>query len=299
VNQSRHQVFVIERHAHAGSPGPRPAAALSVLVPQAARILLGRDGAAVSPWDVADPADVAPAKVAHLLRLHALLVGEHVHGLRPHGLGALERALLELAIRDVYARAADGEGTPSESLLRAVLIDLVRQERSDPAGSAQHAGTYADLALRIAELCAGGPYADVLDRPTTAGAHDAPFVIFDLTHVPERTVAAVVLSIAEFVAARARQAPAGSVALLAELLELASPVDEDAPLPPAFARESLLNGLHDSYMRRRVRSGEARPIAYLHAISDVAHFLHPPTALSPGRRAHEVPINPTTQGERP
>lgn len=286
MNQSRHQVFVIERHA---GPGPRPAAALSVLVPQAARIQLGRDGAAVSPWDVADPADVAPAKVAHLVRLHALLVGEHVHGLRPHGLDELERELLELAIRDVYARAADGEGTPSESLLRAVLTDLVRQERSDPLGSGSHAAMYADLAARIAELCAGGPYADVLDRPTSADAHGAPFVIFDLTHVPERTVAAVVLAIAEFVAARARQAPAGSVALLAELLDLATTGEEDAPLPPAFARESLLNGLHDGYMRRRVRSGEARPIAYLHAISDVAHFLHPPTALTVPRRTHTNP----------
>lgn len=286
------QVFVIERRA--GRHG-----FLASLVPAGVHLrfgLSGDAGAAINPWDVDDVCAVPASKLAFLMRLHALLLGADDGGAKPPGLGELESELLAIAIRDVYARAADGEGTPSESLLRDVLADLARQEDADPLGSAVHAATYAELAGRLCALCAGGRFGDILDRSTRVDAAGRPLVVLDIARVPDEVAAAVVLAIVEFVSARAQHAPAGHISLLADVID-EPPGGEEQQLPLAFPRESLLNGLHDSYTRRRTRAGETRSIAYLHAISDVAHFLHPPTALSRGRWAHDVQIN-TTQGGR-
>ncbi len=232
--------------------------------------------AVINPWDVDDPAALEPAKVAFLMRLHGLLIGRHDRGTRLVGLSALERRLMSIAIRDVYARAADGEGLPSHGFLRDVLADLARQERADPAGDGASAATYEDLAGRLADLCAGGAYGHVLDRPTQLDPGDAPLVVVGTSDVPREIVAAVLLAVVELVS-RIAQRPGGPrVTLLSDALESPAAADE---LPPAFARDSLLNGLHESYLRRRMRAGETHSIAYLHAISDVAHFLHPPTAL--------------------
>ncbi|MDP2710600.1 MAG: hypothetical protein Q8O56_05230 [Solirubrobacteraceae bacterium] len=276
------QVFVVER-------GRGGAQLLRALVPDAAHLAIGaggRHGAAINPWDVPDTRDVGAGKVAYLVRLHALLLGNRARwcATRRLGLGDLERTLLTIAIRDVYARAADGEGVASESLLRAVLCDLARQERRDPQGTPAHASTYARLAGRLRDLCAGGRFGDLLDRPTSERARQAPLVVLDVSDVPDEAAAAVLLSIVEFATARAERAPEGHVGLLADVIDLPSGGDDTA-LPAAFARDSLLDELHDSYTRRRVRAGEARSIAYLHAISDVAHFLHPPTTLSAKRPA--------------
>jgi hypothetical protein len=239
--------------------------------------LAGDAGASINPWDVEDPGCVPAAKLAFLMRLHGLLLCDEERARRPIGLGDVEHELLAIAIRDVYARAADGEGEPSESLLREVLTDLARQERADPRGAPTRAAIYAELAARLRDVCAGGRFGHLLDRPTSVPAGGAPLVLLDIEQVPEEIAAALVVSIVEFVSSRAARAPAGHVALLADLVE--APEDEHS-LRPVFPRESLLNGLHDSYVRRRMRAGEAQSIAYLHAISDVAHFLHPPTSLS-------------------
>lgn len=265
-------------------------ASLSSLVPDVARLVVGAgdaSGAAINPWDVRDAAHVAPQKIAYLVRLHALLIGEHGSGGHRLGLGELERTLLAIAIRDVYARAADGEGVPGESLLREVLADLARQERADPRGSERHAATYAHLGARLLDVCAGGRFGHLFDGPTRAEIEPAPLVVFDVAAVPDAVAAAMLLAIAEFVTQRPDWPCADHVALRAGAGEPPVVAGEDAPLPLAFAPESLLNGLHEAYTRRRMTSGETRAIAYLHAISDVAHFLHPPTAL-PVKRP-EVP----------
>jgi hypothetical protein len=252
------------------------------LVPGGIYVQLGldRDDAAViNPWDVADPADLPVGKVAFLTRLHALLVGGRESG-RPLGLTTPECRLLTIAIRDVYARAADGEGAPSNSFLRAVLGDLARQERGDPAGSEANAVAYEDLGRRLDEVCAGGRHGHVFDRPTRLEAGDAPLVILSTGAVADEVVAAVLLVVFEFVSRRVERASGRPVALLADALDPPPPRRCEEHFPPAFPRDSLLNGLHESYLRRRMRAGETRAIAYLHAISDVAHFLHPPTALA-------------------
>ena len=269
---SRAQVYVIDRDGRHRD--------LADLVPGGVHLELGHTGAraaVVNPWDVDDAATVAPAKVAFLMRLHALLIGRHDRGTRLVGLSALERRLMSIAIRDVYARAADDEGIPSHSFLRDVLADLARQERADPGGDDPSAAAYAELARRLADLCAGGIYGHVLDRPTHLEAGDAPLVVVGTGDVPREIAAAVLLSVVELVSRLGQRPDGPRVTLLSDAIEPRSAADE---LPPAFARDSLLNGLHESYLRRRMRAGESHAIAYLHAISDVAHFLHPPTALT-------------------
>ena len=269
---TRAQVYVIDRDGRHR--------ALAQLVPGSVYLELGLTGpgsAVVNPWDVDDPATLEPAKVAFLMRLHGLLIGRHDRGTRLAGLSARERRLMSIAIRDVYARAADGEGVPSQGFLRAVLADLARQERADPAADGTNAATYEELAGRLADLCAGGTYGHVLDRPTELRPGDAPLVVVGTSDVPPEIAAAVLLAVVELVSRLARRPGGPRVTLLSDALESPPAADE---LPPAFARDSLLDGLHESYLRRRMRAGETHSIAYLHAISDVAHFLHPPMTLA-------------------
>lgn len=282
------QLFVLDRTRGLYRP-------FAELVPGGVYVPLGldRDDAAViNPWDVADPIALPPGKVRFLTRLQALLVGGRESG-RPLGLTPRERGLLTIAIRDVYARAADGEGSPSNSSLRAVLADLARQERVDPDGSQANAVAYEDLGRRLDEVCAGGPYGHLFDRPTRLEAGAAPLVVISTGAVAEEVVAAMLLAVFEFVSRLVERCAERPVALLADALDPVSPRRGDEQFPPAFPRDSLLNGLHESYMRRRMRAGETRAIAYLHAISDVAHFLHPPTALAESRPSRSS--RPTTR----
>jgi hypothetical protein len=236
----------------------------------------------INPWDVDNVDDVDPEKIAFLVRLHALLIGRSERAGETLGLDELERRLLAVAIRDVYARAADGEGVPCESFLRGVLADLERQELGDPRGCERTAAVYRDLGYRVATLCADGRHGDLLDRQTSSEIRAAPLVVLDVTHVPRELFAAVLMSIVEYVTSCA----AGSyAALLTDVLPSAAGGGADEPFPSAFPGDSLLAGLHDAYLCRRVRAGELRAVAYLHAISDVAHFLHPPTDLSINRPA--------------
>lgn len=182
-----------------------------------------------------------------------------------------------MAIRDVYARAADGEGVPCESFLRAVLADLARQELGDSRGCERTATVYRDLGCRVATLCANGRHSYLLDRQTSGEIRTAPLVVLDVACVPRELWAAVLMSIVEYVSSCA----AGSdAALLADVLPSAAGSGGDEPFPQAFPGDGLLAGLHDAYLHRRVRAGEPSAVAYLHAISDVAYFLHPPTGLS-------------------
>lgn len=265
------RTFVIDRDGrHRG---------LCTLVPGAVRVVLG-DDAAVNPWDVDDGATVPAAKVDFLVRVNALLAG-----------GAMsmhERVLLRIAIRDVYARAADA--VPSQGFLRAVLADLAGRERADPCGSPDDATTYEGLARRLRQTAAGGRHAALLDRPTRLEIGDAPLVVVATETVAPDIAAVVLLSICELVERLGRRAGGPSVTLLADAFDAAG----SDRLPDVFTPGSVLDGLHASYQRRRMRAGEARAMAYLHAISDVAHFLHPPTALSRGAHTTSA-VKPTKE----
>ena len=107
--------YVLDRAGHY--------AFLCSLIPGARHLTIGgaEDEHAVNPWDVADPARPTAEKVTYLVGLHALLVGDHRAGDDSYGLDALERNLLEVAIRAVYARAARERLQPRESLLRDEL----------------------------------------------------------------------------------------------------------------------------------------------------------------------------------
>jgi hypothetical protein len=276
VSAAPGQVFVLDR-----SHGRHRA--LAALVPGAVYLPLGLDHDAatvISPWDVDDPGAVPAAKIAFLARLHGLLVAGREPGTQPLGLPPLERTLLTIAIRDVYARAADDEGTPSSGFLRDVLDDLARQERADPLGSEASAVAYGELSRRLRDICAGGRFGYLLDRPTRLDADEAPLVVIGTAAVPDELSAVVALTVLEFVGRLAERSDGREVTLLADALDLPPFHPGEEQFPPAFARDSILNGLHESYLRRRIRAGEARAIAYLHAMSDVAYFLHPPTTLA-------------------
>ena len=105
------QAFVLDRAGHYEF--------LCKLVPGARHLTIGAstDEHAVNPWDVEDPASPPIEKIAYLVALHALLVGDHRAGEDSYGLDALERNLLEVAIRAVYARAAREQLVPRERLL--------------------------------------------------------------------------------------------------------------------------------------------------------------------------------------
>ena len=186
------QAFVLDRAGHYEF--------LCRLIPGARHLTIGasRDEHAVNPWDVEDPANPPIEKVAYLVALHALLVGDHRAGEDAYGLDALERNLLEVAIRAVYARAAIEGIAPRERLLRAELRRRAEQESA--AGAEEVAAVLRTLAERIASFVDEGSYAYLLDRETTVPAN-APLVAFDTRKVPRELSAAVLFVLAEHVTA--------------------------------------------------------------------------------------------------
>src|SRR3954469_15450221 len=187
------QAFVLDRAGHYEF--------LCALVPGARHLTIGasRDEHAVNPWDVEAPAKPPIEKIAYLVALHALLVGDHRAGEDAYGLDALERNLLEVAIRAVYARAARERIVPRERLLFEDLRRRAAQEAD--AGAEDVASVLRTLAERIASFVDEGSYAYLLDRETTVPA-DAPLVAFDTRKVPRELSAAVLFVLAEHVAAR-------------------------------------------------------------------------------------------------
>jgi hypothetical protein len=199
---------------------------LCSLIPGAAHLELGaEDGATINPWDVDDVANVPRSKVAFLVRLHALLVGDHDAAEDTYGLGALERNLLALAIRTVYARAADGEGVPCESFLQEVLHDLAGQEAADERGTPENAAVYRNLAHRLSEFCGDGTYGYLFDRPTTVAAEDAPLVVFNTRRVPDDVSAPLLFAVLEFVSGRVERRYERHLRRLADGRPSAGPLD--------------------------------------------------------------------------
>lgn len=190
------QAFVLDRAGHYEF--------LCRLVPGARHLTIGAaaDEHAVNPWDVDEPASPPIEKVSYLVALHALLVGDHRAGDDSYGLDALERNLLEVAIRAVYARAAREGLVPRERLLCQELRR--RAEEEARAGAEEVASVLRTLAERIASFVEDGSYAYLLDHETTVPA-DAPLVAFDTRKVPRELAAAVLFVLAEHVTSRIEQ----------------------------------------------------------------------------------------------
>ena len=189
--------FVIDRAGHFEF--------LCDLVPGAQHLTIGAsaDEHAVNPWDTPDPAHPSIEKITYLVGLHALLVGDHRAGDDSYGLDALERNLLEVAIRAVYSRAAAEGATPRESMLQEELRRRAGAEAD--AGAEEVASVLRTLAERLQSFCGEGSYAYLLDRDTTVPA-DAPLVVFDTRKVPRDLVAAVLFVLVEHVTTRIEQA---------------------------------------------------------------------------------------------
>ncbi|MBA3264146.1 MAG: hypothetical protein H0T69_17095, partial [Thermoleophilaceae bacterium] len=188
--------YVLDRAGHY--------AFLCSLIPGARHLTIGgsQDDHAVNPWDIPDLGRPPAEKVTYLVGLHALLVGDHRSGDDSYGLDALERNLLEVAIRAVYARAGRGGLEPRESLLRDEL--RARAEQEAAAGATEVASTLRTLSERLASFCGEGSYAYLLDRATTVPA-DAPLVAFDTRKVPREIAPAVLFVLAEHVSQQIEQ----------------------------------------------------------------------------------------------
>jgi len=195
---------------------------LADLIPGAAHLELGGDDdATINPWDVEDSAALPRGNVAFLVRLHALLIGDHDADGDAYGLGPLERNLLSLAIRAVYADAAETGTRPSESALQQRLRELADEE---PEGSENQA-IYRNLGHRLTEVCGDGTYGYLFDRPTTIQAEDAPLVVFNTRNVPDDVAAPLLFAVLEFVSRRVERRYEDHIHALAAGRTAAGPFD--------------------------------------------------------------------------
>jgi hypothetical protein len=177
------RAFVLDRAGHYN--------VLTDLVDGARAVEIGADESpyALNPWDVPDPGDVSLEKVAFLVSLHGVMMGEE-------GLTTLERAQLGAAVRAVYARAAQTGETPREAMLRDELI--TRAEDEHQQGSIEVASVLRNLGERLGEFCGDGSYAYLLDRETNISP-DSPLVVFDTRRCPEVVLRPVMFSIVEYI----------------------------------------------------------------------------------------------------
>jgi hypothetical protein len=175
--------FVLDRAGHY--------TVLTGLVEGAQQIEIGADDSpsAINPWDVPDPAEVSLEKLAFLVSLHGVMMGDE-------GLTTMERSQLGAAIRAVYALAAQSDLTPRESMLRDEL--LARSAEEQEQGAIEVAAVLRNLAERLGEFCGEGSYAYLLDRETTVSS-DCPLVVFDTRRCPEVVLKPVMFSILEYV----------------------------------------------------------------------------------------------------
>lgn len=204
--------FVLDRAGHYGI--------LCDLVAGARQVDIGTDDSvwAINPWDVAEPADVNLEKIAFLVSLHEVMMGDE-------GLTTLERAQLAAAIRNVYRRVTNSGETPRESLLRQELRGAAEIKRSE--GEHDLGTVLRNLAERLGEFCGEGSYAYLLDRETTVPA-DSPLVIFDTRRCPDVVLKPVMFAIVEYVTRRIAATSAEGRNLAAQ------------PDAPMFAGRSVL-----------------------------------------------------------
>jgi TraG P-loop domain len=177
------RAFVLDRAGHYS--------VLADVIDGAREVEIGADSSeyAINPWDVEDPLSPPREKIAFLVSLHAVMMGEE-------GLTALARAQLGAAIRAVYARAAAVGISPCESMLREELLERAVRERSE--GSEELANVLRELSEQLGEFCGDGAYAYLLDRETNVPA-DAPLIVFETRRCPEGVLKPVMFSIVEYV----------------------------------------------------------------------------------------------------
>jgi TraG P-loop domain len=175
------RAFVIDRAGHYET--------LSRLVDSAQQIELGAEASpfALNPWDVPEPAKVPREKVAFLVALHQVMMGQ---------LDGQQLGMLASGIRAVYGKVAALGSDPTESLLREEL--RAQAEEAQRAEAPEIAATLRHLADELGEYCGEGTYAYLLDRSTTVPS-DSPLVIFDTRACPESQLQLVMFSIMEYV----------------------------------------------------------------------------------------------------
>src|SRR5206468_9495307 len=163
------------------------------LVPGSRSLVLGaRDGVdAINPWDVADAARPGNEKVDFLLALHGQVLGGRDQASGGDGLDVLEANQLGLAIRAVYDRCSLTGELPRELLLQEELYRRAADEQA--AGAPELAAKLRMLAESLHNYVGDGPYAYLLDRPTTVEG-DAPLIAFDTRRVPDDLAGAVLFS---------------------------------------------------------------------------------------------------------
>ena len=189
--------FIIDRSSIATGTGHQRAQGhydpLLSLVPGSAKVHVGTGSHdVICPWDVADSADVDPAKIEFLLAFHALLIGNLVGDERQ--LSADEEGPLTTAIAAVYARCAETGERPCETLLADELERLA--ERSASHGNV--AATIWALIARLAPYIENGPLAHIADWPTTVEP-DRPLTLFDIAGAPNRLIGALILTIVDHI----------------------------------------------------------------------------------------------------
>lgn len=153
---------------------------LTELVPGAAHLSIGAadSDATICPWDVDDPANPPPDKITFLRDLHELLIGDSRDGLRL--VDEVERNLLSLGIRGVYARCAREGRRPLERDLAAELDRMEAEDREAANGSITHrASILRSLVDRLSRYTYDGEDAHIADRPTTV-PDDSRMVVYDL-----------------------------------------------------------------------------------------------------------------------
>ena len=188
------QAFVLDRAGHY--------AFLCALVPGARHLTIGASASTPSTRGTSRTRRARRWRRSPTSSPCTLLVGDHHANEDAYGLDALERNLLEVAIRAVYARAARENVVPRERLLEQELRRRAEQEAS--AGAEDVAAVLRTLAERIASFVDEGSYAYLLDRETTV-PEDAPLVAFDTRKVPRELSAAVLFVLAEHVTGRIEQ----------------------------------------------------------------------------------------------
>lgn len=165
---------------------------LTRLVDGARHIDIGADGSryTINPWDVADLSQVPAAKVAFLVDLHQILMGEE-------GLDLDERSKLADCIRNIYLRCLVEGLKARESMLQEELVERSHREKEE-GDNPQIAAVYRSLAERLGEFCGDGSYAYFLDRDTNVPV-DSPLIVFDTSHCSDSMLPAVMFSTIEFV----------------------------------------------------------------------------------------------------
>jgi hypothetical protein len=160
-------------------------------LPAAQHVVLGGEHV-VNPWDTSDVDRVPPEKIAFLVSLHALLMRTSV----------VERALLEVTIRAVYARAAEERRAALE---RDLVRELTSRSKAEARrGARELAVELRSLAERVSRYAGDGPEAGLLDRATSV-TDDARLIVFDTRRVPDALSTAVPFILAEHAVSKAER----------------------------------------------------------------------------------------------